>query len=130
MSYVLYCFDASRTENTWAAAVWGEILQTIWVENAPVIFKTKSFVVQLSTCPNHFVPSQLILHYKFKFVNFAENKLFIVDRHEQADGNDGFLQSFHIPGKSVHLYSLQVNILPYPTVIVTLLRYYSAKFLF
>ncbi len=93
-----------------------------------IYLEKKSFVFQHSTCPLHFLPSQLIINHKFKFVNLAETNLFIVDRYEQADSNDGFLQSFHIPGKSVHLYSLQVK--HYRTVTVTIIRYYSASFFF
>ncbi len=39
---VVLC-DASMRENT--RTVWGEILQTFWAENAPVIFRNKSFVL-------------------------------------------------------------------------------------
>jgi hypothetical protein len=121
---VLYCYGASRTENTMQYCVRINPPNHLG-ENAPLIFRIKSLVFQHSTSPHHLVSSQLFINYKFKFVNLAEPNLFIVYRHEQADGNDGFLQSFHIPGKSVHLYSLQVK--HFRTVTVTVIRYYSAK---
>jgi hypothetical protein len=39
---MFYCYGASRTENT----LRGEILQTLWIKNAAVIFRIKSFPVQ------------------------------------------------------------------------------------
>jgi hypothetical protein len=48
VSHVFYCYGASKTRNT--SIVRGEILQTIWVKNAPDIFRIKSVVFPNYCC--------------------------------------------------------------------------------
>jgi hypothetical protein len=110
MSFPFYCYVASKTGINY---MWGEILETILVKNAPDILGIKSLAFKPSLCPHHFPmftygDPDVILWFYSKFIlhNIVDSRKWLAHTGCTADksiynvNTKSSLWSISIEGKS------------------------------